>query len=165
MTNEYLADQILVDDVTRSTTSGKSLFERFGGRQTLESVHQIFYKKLFKHQWLGAFFVGVNQQHIENQQSDFMAQLTGGPKMYSGRMPHHAHMHIYITEELFRTRSELLQESLIEAGVPAREREEWLKVDTAFKKVMVKQSPTDCKQRYSDEPVFVIPNPSTLAAS
>jgi hemoglobin len=164
MTNDYMIDQILVDDVTRSSVQGRSLFERYGGRPTLEKVHRIFYEKLFQHQWLGPFFKDVNQQHIENQQTDFMSQLTGGPKVYSGRMPQHAHMHIFISEELFLTRASLLEESLIEAGVAEQERREWLRVDAAFKKVMVKQSPAECKQRYSDEPIFVIAKPDKPAA-
>jgi hemoglobin len=163
MSNNYLSDQILVDDLTRSATTGKSLFDRYGGRPTLEKVHKIFYDKLFKHTWLSHYFVGVNQQHIENQQTDFMAQLTGGPRMYSGRMPHHAHMHIFITEELFHVRNDILRDSLIEAGVPHQEREEWLKIDLAFQKVMVKNLPSDCKQRYSDEPILNVPNPERKA--
>ncbi len=165
MTINYLQDQILLDDVTRETTQGRSLYERIGGRPVIERIHHIFYDKIYRHPWLGQFFSGVNQQHIENQQSDFMSQLTGGPKVYSGRMPQHAHLHIFISEEIFITRHELLQQSLIEAGISEKERGEWLKVDAAFKKIMVKTSPTECRQRYADEPIVVIHNPNSKAAS
>ena len=160
-----LDENILTNDVTENATRGKSLFERFGGRPTLEKVHKIFYDKLNQHPWLSGFFANIDQKHIENQQSDFISQLTGGPKIYSGRMPNHAHAHIYITDELFNVRSELLRQSLIEAGVPEKEREEWLKVDMAFKRVMVKESPRDCVKRYADEDVVVIDNPNSLKAS
>ena len=160
-----LDENILTNDVTTSSTRGQSLYERLGGRPTLEKVHKIFYDKLNQHPWLSGFFAGVNQTHIENQQSDFIGQLTGGPKIYSGRMPNHAHAHIYITDELFTVRSELLRQSLIEAGVPEKEREDWLKVDMAFKRVMVKESPHHCVKRYIDEEIVIIDNPKNSNAA
>lgn len=165
MNRSAIEDSMLVEDVTRESLNGKSLFDRFGGRPTLDKVHKIFYDKLFAHQWLSQFFAGVNQTHIENQQSDFFSQLTGGPKNYSGRMPNHAHLHIYITEELYTTRNNILRESLEEAGVPEKEREEWLKIDLAFRRVMEKKSPADCVKRYADEDVVIIPNPLNRWAS
>jgi hemoglobin len=165
MTNSFLEDTVLTDSLTAESNRGKSLFERFGGRATLERVHIIFYDKLYAHPWLSSFFIGINQKLIENQQSDFFSQLTGGPKNYSGRMPQHAHAHMFISEELFLVRHELLKESLIEGRVSSPELEEWLKIDMAFKKVLSKQSPRDCQKRYVDEDIVVIPNPNSRKAS
>ena len=165
MSDHYIEDSILLDEVTKSTTSGQSLFERIGGRPTLEKAHKIFYDKLYAHPWLGGFFVGIDQTKIENQQTDFIAQITGGPKNFGGRMPHHAHAHIFVTDELFLVRNNLLRDSLIEAEVPEKEREEWLALDRAFKRAIVKQSPDQCMRRYVDEDVVVIPNPDAQKAS
>ncbi len=61
------------------------------------------------------FFEGINQQHIESQQSDFMMMLFGGPKIYGGRMPKDAHDHIMVTDELSIIVTKLLKDSLLEA--------------------------------------------------
>ena len=165
MTKSFLEDTVLTDHLTLESSRGRSLFERFGGRATLERVHVLFYDKLYAHPWLSGFFTGINQKLIENQQSDFFSQLTGGPKNYSGRMPQHAHAHIFISEELFLVRHELLRESLVEGKVTSPELEEWLKIDMAFKRVLVKQSSSECEKRYVDEDIVIIPNPKSRQAS
>ena len=80
-------------------------------------------------------------------------------------MPQHAHAHIFINEELFIARHEILRQSLLEAHIAPTEMEEWLKIDLAFKRVLEKASPADCKKRYVDEEIVVIPNPSGRKAS
>lgn len=166
MSDHYLEDNMLMDEVTSNTQKSKrSLFERIGGRPTLERVHKIFYDKLYAHPWLKGFFEGIDQTKIENQQSDFIAQVTGGPKMFGGRLPHHAHAHIFVTEELFTIRNGLLEESLIEADVAQPERDEWLMIDRAFKRAIVKQSPEVCVKRFVDEDIVVIEKPLNFKAS
>lgn len=165
MSDKFLEDTLLINEVTASTTSGKSLYDRIGGRPALERAHKIFYDKLYAHPWLKGYFEGIDQTKIENQQSDFIAQITGGPKEFGGRMPHHAHAHIFISEELFLIRNDLLRESLIEAEVPEKEREEWLNVDRAFKRAVVKKSLEQCQKRYVDEDIIIIPNPLGPMAS
>ena len=165
MANTYLEDTMLANDLVRSASRGKALFERLGGRPVLELAHKIFYDKLYADPWLGGFFAGIDQKRIENQQTDFFSMLTGGPKVYEGRMPQHAHAHIFISEELFLVRHELLRQSLVEARVPESEREEWLKIDMAFKRVLMKGSVGDCQKRYIDEEIVVIPNPQMRRAS
>lgn len=166
MSNRFIEDTILIDEATNNSLKTKqSLYERIGGRPTLERVHKIFYDKLYSHPWLRGFFVGIDQTKIENQQSDFIAQLMGGPKMYGGRLPHHAHAHIYINDELFALRSQLLQESIIEAKVPQPEREEWITIDRSFKRAVIKQSPEACVKRYVDEDIVIIEKPLNFKAS
>ena len=166
MSNQDTEDNFLIDEVTKnSTKSTQSLYDRVGGRPTLEKVHKIFYDKLYSHPWLSGFFMGIDQTKIENQQTDFIAQLIGGPKVFGGRLPHHAHAHIYVTDELFVIRNNLLRDSMIEAGVPEKEREEWLNVDRAFKRAIVKQSPDTCTKRFIDEDVVHIEKPLGYKAS
>jgi len=143
--------------------SKPSLFERIGGRPTLDRVHKIFYDRLYAHPWLGGFFAGVEQTHIEKQQSDFMSGAMGGPEAYAGRRPQDAHPHLFITEELFELRHQILEESMIEAGVPEDLRKEWLKIDGAFKRAIVKGSPAECSGRFPTEQVIAIPKPKSAA--
>lgn len=83
-----------------------------------------------------------------------MGMLFGGPRNFSGRMPIDAHMHMMITEELFDVRHGLLREALTEAKIPDPEFSEWLAIDRAFKKVLVKQSLEDCQRRFNTDEIL-----------
>ncbi len=157
---------LLADSLDDGTTTGrKPLFDRFGGRPFLDRLHKLFYDKVYADPWMSNFFAGIPQEHIENQQSDFIAQLTGGPKRFYGRMPVDAHVHIMVTEELFNHRHELLKDSLVEIGTPAQELSELLKIDLAFKRVLVKQNLDECKRRYTMDEILVFPNPNSKPSS
>ncbi len=137
----------------------RSLYARLGGHATLERVHKLFYDKLYEHPWLGRFFEGIEQQHIEDQQTAFMAAVMGGPKRYVGQYPQPAHRHMLVTPELFDLRSGILAEAIAEAGVPADVAAEWLALDRNFEKAIVKTGVEQCEQRYVFEPIVAIPDP------
>ena len=117
-----------------------TLFDEVGGLPVLQKVHKIFYDKVYAHPWLGKFFVGHNQEAIENRQTGFMAVKMGGNVSYMGKEPKMAHRQIYITQELFDLRADLLKESLQEAGVNEELALRWLKIDNAFRRHIVKDS-------------------------
>jgi len=96
-------------------------------------VNKAFYDRVFKDQWLGAIFKDVDQTHIENQQTDFMLGAFGGPKVYSGRNPIHAHVHIFVNEDIWQLREKFLKEAFVELNTPQEIREKWIKIDEAFK--------------------------------
>jgi hypothetical protein len=105
-------------------------------------------------------FADVPQALIEAQQTDVIAQAMGGPSRYSGKMVVAAHMHVFITEEFFEARSQMLESALVEAGVPEALRVRWLKIDSAFKGRLVKGSVSECQGRYRTEPIGVIQKPA-----
>jgi len=161
--SKMLEDTMLATELEASASqSGKKLIDRIGGRATIERVHKIFYDKMYADPWLGKFFVGIDQRHIENQQTDFIVMLFGGPKEYSGRMPIDAHEHIMIGEELFAARSQLLRQSLHEAGIESAESEDWLRIDMAFKKVLLKDDISDCKKRFFTDEILDFQNPDKV---
>ena len=125
----------------------------------LERVHRIFYSKLLSHPWLKEFFKGVPRPHLESLQSEFMAGLFGGPKIYGGRPPATAHVHMFITEEIFFTRHILLEEALDEANVRADLKERWLDHDMGMKNALVKNSISECEGRYKLEPTIAVEKP------
>ncbi len=132
----------------------QTLHDRLGGRPTFEKVHKIFYDKVYAHPWLGKYFAHRTRGPIESQQSDYMIQLTGGPKCYAGQAPHTVHQYMFITEELFDLRSQLLSDAIKEAGVNDELREEWLAANEMFKKVMVKSSISECVRQYSHQEIL-----------
>ena len=137
-----------------------TLFAQIGDYDTVKRVHKIFYDKIYADPWMSQFFQGVDQTHIENQQSDFMVSAMGGPENYSGAFPIPAHQHMNITDELFQYRHTLLKESLTEAKVPTELAEKWLKIDGAFRTGIVKKSVFDCKGRYNTDPILNFQKPA-----
>lgn len=117
-----------------------SLFDEVGGLATLQKVHKIFYDKVYEHPWLKLFFDGHDQEAIESRQTSFMAEKMGANVDYWGKQPKMAHRQMYITQELYDIRHEILRESLMEAGVATGLAERWLKIDYAFKRQIVKDS-------------------------
>jgi hemoglobin len=140
-----------------------TLFDELGGTPTLERVHKIFYDKLLRDPWLKQFFAGVPQAHLENQQTSFLAGVFGGPRLYGGRPIDTAHEHMFITEDVFLARHQVLADSLIQAGVAKDLRERWLDYNMKTKKALVKQSVSECKGRYKTEPIIVVERPRELA--
>lgn len=118
----------------------QTLFDEVGGLPTLERVHKIFYDKVYAHPWLKLFFAGHDQKAIEHRQTTFMAQKMGAKVKYFGKEPKMAHRAMYITEELFRVREALLDQSLREFGLREDLIERWLRIDRAFYKQVVKDS-------------------------
>ncbi len=108
---DYIADLGIAAQLEQTSSRGQKLFERLGGRPTLDRVHKIFYEKLY------------------------------------------AHMHMMITEELFEVRHVLLRESLAESKINEPEFSEWLAVDAAFKRILIKKSVVDCKKRFNTDDI------------
>ncbi len=135
----------------------KTLYDRLGGKPTLEKVHRIFYDKAFAHPWLSKYFTDKPQEVLENQQTDFMSQLMGGPKIYGGKSPKSAHQHMMISDELFELRSQLLSDAIREAGIADGLREEWLEADRTLKRAVVKKSEAECTRAYPNQPILNFP--------
>jgi len=136
-----------------------SLFEQLGGRPTLARVHKIFYDKVYADSWLLQFFEHVDQEHIENQQTDFMTRCFGGPKNYFGRPPNTAHQHIFITQEMITARHALLRASLVEANIPVELADKWLEVDDSFTRAVIKRGMGDCVRRYKSDNILAFAAP------
>jgi len=136
-----------------------SLFERIGGRESLERVHKIFYDKVYDDRSMSRYFDGIPQDYIERQQTDFMSSAMGGPKCYMGHAVVGGHSHIYITEELFQHRHVLLRDSIREGGVDIEHAKAWMKIDSAFKSALVKDKES-CVRRYPQQELLLFADES-----
>ncbi|MBT4762587.1 MAG: group 1 truncated hemoglobin [Bdellovibrionaceae bacterium] len=142
------------------------LYDKFGGdRAIYDKVVKIFYDEVFKDPWIGQFFEGHDQEHLEKQQADFMIQSMGGPRAYSGKFPKPAHQHMLISDELFEYRHEMLDRALKESGASDDFRIEWMRLDSAFKKAIVKTSHSECEKRYNSDTILDFPNPGVKKAA
>ena len=137
----------------------KTLFDRLGGSPTLEKVHKTFYDKAYADPWLRLYFTDKPQKVLEDQQTAFMAQLTGGPKAYGGKTPKMAHQHMNITEELFDLRKSLLSQSIKQHGISDELCEEWLNADGALRNSIVKKSKDDCTKAYNTQEILDFSKP------
>lgn len=134
-------------------------FEKMGGRQSLIKINKIFYDKVYQHPWLKLYFDNIPQQHIEDQQVDFMQKVLGGENRYVGKAPPAAHMHIFIDEKIFNVRKQLLIEAFAEANASQTLIDKWLTLDDSFKRVLLKSSPADCVGRFKTDPILAFPDP------
>lgn len=139
-----------------------SLYDKIGGHPTLERVHKMFYDIIFKHTWIGQFFNDKTQELLEAQQTDFMADIMGGPKNYQGRMPIHAHEHMFITDDVFELRHEILAQTLKKAGIAEDLAEQWLHLDKSFKRAIVKKSIDQCKKRFKTDEILTAVKPPSF---
>ncbi|NOY62541.1 MAG: group 1 truncated hemoglobin [Gammaproteobacteria bacterium] len=143
----------------------KRLYHDVGGLATLQRVHKIFYDKIYAHDWLKDFFKNHDQALIERQQSAFMSGVMGGPDVYVGKPPKYTHQHMYITAALFEVRQGLLRDALVEAGVSAAHTEQWLKLDGAFKKVIVNHSLQAFHEIYTHKQRIIVDPPPGVRIS
>lgn len=137
----------------------ETLFDELGGRETLKRVHVVFYDKLLKDPWLLALFVGIPRAHLEDQQTDFMQYLFGGPNIYEGRMPKRGHKHLFITEEIFVERHKILSQSIDECRISEDLKKRWLDYDMGLRIALVKKDISQCEGRYRSEKVISVSKP------
>lgn len=135
-------------------------FEKMGGRDSLIRINKTFYDKVYKHPWLKQYFLAVPQQHIENQQIDFMQKVLGGTNVYVGKTPTATHHHMFIPDELFDVRKQLLIEAFEENHANAELVEKWLSLDESFRRFIINQSPDECTPRFKTDPILNFPKPA-----
>jgi len=134
-------------------------FEKMGGRDSLIKINKTFYDKVYEHPWLKHYFKEIPQQHIENQQIDFMQKVLGGTNVYVGKAPPVTHKHMFIPDELFDVRKQLLIESFEETNANAELADKWLSLDESFRRVIINKSPDECVGRYKTDPILNFPKP------
>ena len=134
-------------------------FSRIGGRASLVTINKVFYDKVYQHPWLKQYFVNISQQHIEDQQVDFMQKVLGGENNYIGKSPPTAHRHIFIPNELFDMRRQLLLDTFRETNTHPELIDMWLTLDESFRRILVNQSPTECKPRHNNDAILNFANP------
>jgi hemoglobin len=136
------------------------IYNQLDNKNIINEINVVFYDKVYDHPWMSLYFRDVKKEHIVSQQTDFIIGAIGGPKRFGGRLPSNAHTHMMITEELFELRQDLLKQAFNELNAPQFLVEAWLKIDYAFKKVIVKFSVSECEGRWKTDPILNFPNPN-----
>mgnify|MGYP000001357606 CR=1 FL=1 len=134
-------------------------FESMGGRKMLIEINKVFYDKVYDHPWLKQYFQAIPQQHIEDQQIDFMQKVLGGKNVYVGKTPPATHNHMFIPDELFDVRKKLLIEAFEECNTAAELTDKWLTLDESFRRLITNKSSLECKSRFKTDPILSFPKP------
>jgi hypothetical protein len=88
-----------------------------------------------------------------------MQKVLGGENIYVGKAPPISHTHMFIPNELFDIRKQLLCDAFKETNANSTLVEKWLQIDESFRKIIVKQSPSECEPRFNNDPILDFPNP------
>lgn len=125
-----------------------------------------FYQMAYEDMWFKRFFRNIDQEIITTQQTDFMVQNFGGPKRYCGRMPKDAHPQVWVNEEIWQYRENLLKEAFRRINTPHDIQEKWLKIDNAFKHVIINSAGVEqCTPRDKIDEIIYEPMPQHLKHS
>jgi len=135
-------------------------FERMGGRESLIKINKCFYDKVYQHPWLKQYFIEIPQQHIEDQQIDFMQKVLGGSNVYIGKPPPATHKHMFIPNELFEIRQQLLMEAFTETNANAQLVDKWLALDESFRRHIVNSTAKECTPRFKTDPILDFQKPT-----
>lgn len=95
----------------------KSLFDRIGGINAVNSAVDIFYTKVLEDQRLSQFFHHLDLNRQSGRLKVFLAYAFGAPLEYKGKSMREAHEHLYLTEVHFNAVAEHLVATLTELNV------------------------------------------------
>ncbi len=135
-----------------------------GGKEAIEKIVKVFYDKVYEHHWLKQYFQHIPQERIEAQQVDFVVAALGGPQDYCGQLPVKAHSNMFINDELFELRENVLKKTFKELGTPQELVDKWLKIDYSFKNKIVKTSRDQCEKHFFTDVILDFDNPDKKSA-
>lgn len=94
-----------------------TIFERCGGFARVRKIVSGFYDKALASPVLSPYFADTDMRALIDHQSQFIAQVMGGPVHYSPDQLERAHSRLGIDGAAFAEAAELLEEALEDAGV------------------------------------------------
>ena len=108
-------------DHFRRIKTNTSLYERIGGENALDSLVEMFYKKVLDNDHVKGFFDGVDMNKQKLKQKQFLSSALGASTTYTGRSLDIAHRKLVenqgLKNEHFDTIVKLMHESLKELNL------------------------------------------------
>ena len=115
-----------------------SFFDKYGGFGSFQKITRDFYVKVLDSKRLRPFFDGVDMENLIEHQARFLSRLLGGPRDQFAEVDlREVHAELAIAEPDFIEVSELLTETLEDAGIESADLEAILEVVSEFKHQMV----------------------------
>jgi len=122
---------------TEAPPSGKSLYDRLGGKTAITAVVDQFVANVAADTRINARFANADIGRLKGHLADQMCMATGGPCVYKGRDMKTTHAGMRITDADFSALVEDLVAALDRFKVPVREKGEVLAILGPFKKDIV----------------------------
>jgi hemoglobin len=98
-----------------------SLFDKYGGFPTVQTIVHKFYASVNEEPSLDKFFAGIEMETLMAHQVRFFCKILGGPDNYGGRQMKKAHEAAGIDAAAFATVGRILKETLEDAGMEAQD--------------------------------------------
>jgi hemoglobin len=108
------------------TPTPNSAFSELGGEARLRSIIDRFVDRVFDDVMIGYLFARADRARVKQKEFEHAAEHLGAGTAYTGRALPEAHRRHRIRGGQFMRRIQILRETLDEAGVPARVKEQWL---------------------------------------
>jgi hemoglobin len=99
----------------------QTLYDKYGGFGTIAAVVAAFYDKIAEEDRLTPFFKNTDMAKLLDHQTKFLCKVLGGPDNYEGRSLKPSHAALKIDQASFMLVGSLLQQTLEEAGVEAKD--------------------------------------------
>tara|TARA_A100001234_G_C12421578_1_gene298850 strand:- start:57 stop:419 length:363 start_codon:yes stop_codon:yes gene_type:complete len=99
----------------------ETLFNKYGGKETVGQIVVKFYQKVMADENLKKFFKNSDMKVLISHQTNFISQALGGPKEYTGLDMKAAHQNMEISQEDFNSVAGYLKETLEEFNVEAQD--------------------------------------------
>ena len=117
----------------------ESLYNKYGGFETVSKVIHGFYDKVLASDTLKAYFEGMDTQRLIDHQTKFFCDIMGGPIAFEGRTLAQIHANMDITEGAFKEVAELLEETFEDFGVEENDIETLMMIVADVKEQIVQQ--------------------------
>lgn len=140
MKRVFLASVLSVSIFGFSLAAEKTLYEKLGGKQSIDAVVVELTNKMMKDPQLGKYCKNISKDSVEkNRQlvASFICKATGGPCEYKGKDMKSAHAKLNISESDWNRFVQLTQETLNQFKVPADVQKEFLTAVSPLKDKIV----------------------------
>jgi hemoglobin len=94
-----------------------TMFERYGGFAQVRRIVSSFYDKVLASPSLERYFADTDMRSLIDHQSQFIAQLMGGPVHYTSEALERAHAKLGIDKQAYDEVTSLLLETLEDFGI------------------------------------------------
>lgn len=141
---ESLSETEFVAQEFKAKPDISNLLADIGGEEVVREIHQKFYNVIFEDDWLGGFFYGKNKPTLVRKQTEFILNCIGDYTSYQGETPAMIHMHMFISEEMFLLRQQMLRDAILSSGLSENIAERWLYIDGMFRNGIVKKDVSQC---------------------
>ena len=90
----------------------QTMFERYGGFANISKIVMAFYDRAIDSDVIGGYFEDVDLKTLIDHQTKFIAQVMGGPEVYSNEVLEGVHARLGITQTAFEEMAGILKETL-----------------------------------------------------